>query len=259
MANKPPIRIRNKDVMEYRRLRRNTQAKIRRTKKNYGIDLTNEVDTPKLDSFQTRDEFNAWKNRQKSFTNPSNLHYQFKKNPQGVVANKAEIQQAERRTKRAQEIADSVRKQTEGKPFISGGKQKSTYGKQQQMLGKPNYGGIVRPSDFDFENFESRRGFEKRLESMERRSNVSELESRMETMKQNYIEKLAKTFNSDSDQVRKRVQDMPAKDYYEMTLMYEEMQFDKPYIEDSSHFLNKVSGYLDRYERGDVDLDLKMF
>lgn len=259
MAKDPNIRIRKKDISDYRRLKKNTQAKIRRARQNYGIDLSNQVSTPSLDSFTTRKEFNKWKRQQQSFTNPSNLDYQFKKNKQGVVASKKEIQEAERRTRRAQEIADNVKKQTEGKPFISGGKQKSTYGKQQQMLGKPNYGGIVKPSDFNFEKFETRRGFELASQSMANRSSVPELEQRMHTMKENYIKKLEEDFNSDSKEVVDRVKKMPAKDYYEMTLMYDEMQFDTPYTEDSPEFLGRINKYLDQYDRGKVDLDLEIF
>lgn len=259
MAKQPNIRIRKKDISEYKRLKRNTQSKIRRTKSKYDVDLSNHVTLPSLESFTTRREFNKWKRQQQSFTNPSNLDYQFKKNPQGVVASKKEIQQAERRTRRAQQIADSVKKQTEGKPFISGGKKKSTYGKQQQMLGKPNYGGIVRPSDFDFEKFETRRGFELASQSMANRSSVPELEKRMQKMKENYIEKLEEDFNSDSAEVVKRIKKMPAKDYYEMTLMYDEMQFSTPYTEDSPEFLGRIHKYLDQYDRGKVDLDLEMF
>lgn len=255
----PPIRIRNKDVKEYQRLKRNTQAKIRRVQKKYGIDLRNEVSLPNLESFSTRKQFNNWKEQQRSFTNPSNQTYQYRKNKKGVVASKKEINQLERDTRRAQEIADNVKRQTENKPFISGGKQKSTYGRQQEMLGKPNYGGIYRPGDFDFDKYESRRGFELESRSMDRRSDIRDIENRMDTMKQNYIKKLEEDFNSDAEPIIRRVKQMPSIDFFEMTLIYDEMSFYTLYNEDTPEFLDKINGYIDQYERGDVDLDLELF
>lgn len=259
MAKQPPIRIRKKDISEYHRLAKNTRAKIRRTKKNYGIDLRNDVTIPDLESFQTRDQFNKWKQDQESFTNRANLTYQFRKNDHGVVASKREIQQLERNTRRAQEIAENVRKQTKDKPFISGGKKQGTYGQQQIMLGKPNYGGIYRPPDFDFESIGSMREFNRKQESMQKRANVSHFESRMETMKANYMQKLEETFNSDADPLVKRVEKMPDRDFYEMSMIYDEMDFDYLYTEDDGDFINTIHGYLDRYDRGDVNLDLKLF
>src|SRR5690625_7488212 len=76
MAKLPPIRIRKRDEEEYRRLQRNTKAKINRVKKNYGVDLEGEIPLPDLSEFQTRKEFNEWKELQSSFTNRANTEYQ---------------------------------------------------------------------------------------------------------------------------------------------------------------------------------------
>src|SRR5690625_5284905 len=71
-----------------------------------GVDLEGEIPLPDLSEFQTRKEFNEWKELQSSFTNRANTEYQFVKNEYGVVASKREIYQVEQATKRAQRVAD---------------------------------------------------------------------------------------------------------------------------------------------------------
>ena len=66
------IRLSKKDKTEYKRLVRNTKAKISRTKSKYGVNLSSEVNIPSLDKFSTRKEFNAWNNDQERFTNRGN-------------------------------------------------------------------------------------------------------------------------------------------------------------------------------------------
>ena len=66
MAN---IRISNKDKKEYAKLVKNAKSKVRRVQKNYGIDLSKEIELPSLESFETRKQFNEWKQKQSSFLN----------------------------------------------------------------------------------------------------------------------------------------------------------------------------------------------
>ncbi|WP_238629291.1 hypothetical protein, partial [Klebsiella pneumoniae] len=75
MPRNRPIRITRNDKKEFSRLAKNAKAKIRRTLKNYGIDLTGDVFIPEsIESFGTRKGFNKWKESVSSFTNPANLH-----------------------------------------------------------------------------------------------------------------------------------------------------------------------------------------
>ena len=166
-----PIRITKNDAEEYRRLVRNSKAKIRRTSKNYGVDLSDEVELPSLDQFKTRKEFNEWKESVSNFTNRANTEYQFKKNEYGVVASKKEINQIERDTKRAQKIAEELQKKASEKPFISGGKEQGTVGQRMMQMGKPNTAGIYRPPDFNFDKIRSKKQLE------EKKNTISELET----------------------------------------------------------------------------------
>ena len=56
------MRITKRDRSEYRRIRRNVLAKIRRTQRNHDIDLSREIVMKELDSM-SRQEFNTFKER----------------------------------------------------------------------------------------------------------------------------------------------------------------------------------------------------
>lgn len=259
MARQPNIRIMKRDEKEYNKLRRKVKNKLRRTRKKYGIDLSNEIPTPNLNDFTTRQEFNRWKEQAQSFTNRFNLNYQFRKNKYGVVASKARLQKIKRDTKRAQEIASNIGKQVKDKPFIVGGKKKSTVGKQQLMLGRENYGGIYYPGDFNFEDFKYQDSLDAREKSIRKKARVPELEDKMQRMKDNYAEKVKEVFNSDGNEIGRKIDSMSAKDFYEMYLMYDEIDFFYLYESNASDYLSRIQNYIDRYERGDVSLDLSIF
>lgn len=86
-----PIRIRKSDEAEYKRLVSNAKAKIRRTKKNYGIDISSEINLPQLESFKTRKAFNEWKEEMKRIKNRADLKF---KKVDGMVASQKTILQS---------------------------------------------------------------------------------------------------------------------------------------------------------------------
>lgn len=264
MRRTPSIRITKNDRQEYARLVRNTKAKIRRTIKNYGIDLTNEITLPDIESFTTREDFNAWKKQQRSFTSVANRKLQFTKNEFGVVATKAELDEIKKHTKRAQQIADKLRKEANKKPFISGGKEQGTVGQRMLQMGKPDTAGITRPPDFDFDKVRTRSQLEKKMKNMEDRSREDFFDKRMETMKENFMRLLEMSFNSDAQRLVEKLKGVPADDFYEMYLMFDEFDFDLYYTQDfegQSHDsqLKQMESYVDRYYSGNINMDLKGF
>lgn len=261
-----PIRITKNDRKEYARLVRNTKAKIRRTSKKYGIDLSTEVNIPDIESFRTRKEFNKWKQQMQSFTNRSNLRYQFQKNPYGVVASKAEILRIERDTRRAQRIARQMQEEVQGKPFISGGKQQGTVGQRMLQMQRPSVGGISVPADFDFSKIRTQQQLQRKAESMARKADPDYYDERKERMKENFIKMLEESFNSDADELIREIQSIPADDFFEMYLMFDEFSFDLYYevegVEGSGgtmRDINRMLSYIDRYKSGKIDMDLKGF
>lgn len=260
----PSIRITQNDRQEYARLVRNTKAKIRRANQKYGIDLSTQIQIPSIEDFTTRNQFNEFKQKQKSFTNRNNKDFQFKKNEFGVVATKRELEEIQRNTKKAQEIADKLRSEANEKPFISGGKEQGTVGQRMMQMGKPNTAGITRPPDFDFEKIRTRAQLEKKMKNMEERSDEEFFDKRMEQMKENLTKLIEETFHSDADELVKRLREIPPDDFYEMFLMFDELNFDYIYTTESdgsetNNWISKISSYLDRYDQGRINMDLKGF
>lgn len=243
---------------------RNAKAKVRRTAKNYGVDLSNEIQLPSIEDFQTRQQFNEWKNKVHSFTSVSNTRYQFKKNEFGVVASKKEIFEIERNTKQAQLIATKLAKEAAKKPFISGGKEQGTVGQRMLQMGKPNTAGISIPKDFDFDKIRTRAQLEKKKKNMEERANEEFFDKRMTKYKENLMRLIADTFNSDANELLAKLKEIPPDDFYEMALIFEEMTFDYIYTSESdgsetNSFISKLMDYVDRYYSGKINMDLKGF
>ena len=260
MGRYTPIRITKNDIAEYQRLVRNSKAKIRRTNKNYGIDLTSEIELPSMESFKTRNEFNKWKGEVKKFTNRANANYQFKKNEYGVVASVKEINEIKKNTKKAQKIAEKLQKEVANKPFISGGKEQSTIGQQMMMMGKPNTGGIYRPPDFNFDKIRSRKHLEEKKENIEERADPRFIDKRSEKLKNTYMQMVSQAYNSDADELISELEKISATDFYELFLMHEELQFDYEYTEEQSEAnLAKKMAIIERYKSGKINMDLRGF
>jgi hypothetical protein len=262
----PSIRITQDDLSEYARLVRNSKAKISRTKKNYGIDLSNEVDLPSIDAFQSRKEFNAWREKLQSFTNRHNQRYQFVKNKHGVVATQSELTKIELANARERRIAERIIKEAKEKPFIQGGKVQGTQEQRMLQMGRPNAGGINVPKKFDFNKMRSRRDLEKKKERAEERGSVRYYNKRMEKMKVNFLDQLNEAFNSDAESLADKIKKMPAQDFYELYLMFDEFDFNIFYPvdgidDDNSHLrqVNQMEAYVDRYFNGRIDMDFRGF
>lgn len=233
---------------------KNSKAKVRRTKKNYGIDLSDKVELPSIEDFQTRQEFNEWKQKQSSFLNRANTHYQFKKNDYGVVASVKEINTATKLVKEAQRQAIKERERIENIPVIRNGKVETTRGQILQMMKRPDYG-VNEIPDFDFNKIRSRSDFNRKVDKAEKRADPEHYNRRMERMKENFIRELREGFNSEADEIADKLEDIPTRHFYEMYLMFEAdgFTFDLFYEGGSFHKLEK---YVDDYFQGKIDFDL---
>ena len=214
MAKLPTIRITKRDEEEYRRLRRNTKAKINRVKKNYGVDLEDEIPLPDLSSFETRKEFNEWKELQKSFTNIGNTEYQFVKNPYGVVASKRDIYKITQDTKQAQRIARKKIDEQLDKPVYHGGEQVGTVRDRTHFMSEPDVTGIHVPKDFDFSKVRNKRRLEDIGSSMENRKKEKYYDERNKRMLDNFISTLEGHFNSESDELIEELKTINPDDFY---------------------------------------------
>lgn len=234
---------------------RNARAKIRRTRKNYGIDLTNEIDLPKIESFQTRAEFNIFKEEAARFTYRGTREYQFVKNRYGVVASKKEINVLESQAEQARRNAQK---------YIE--KHKSPVAEQRRALLKnENYAGVNLPNKFKFETIQSRRMLEKKKEYLGKMSEPTYYDERLLNMLENYKKILKLTFGSDSDEVIELLNQTSPEDFYELYEMYFESFNFAIYSSDGTeddavhNDLANVIRHLKSNLAGDEDMTLRGF
>jgi ribosomal protein S10 len=242
-------------------LARNSKEKIKRTVKKYGIDLSSEIYIPtSIDEFKTREDFNKWKQQMKSFTNRANQSFQFRKNEYGVVASVKDINEAKRNVKKAKSLAEKRKKEVEKLPFISGGKEQGSVGQQLAQMKKADVEGLDSVKDFDFNAFKNQRHLNERLERLKQRADEKFFNKQQEQMKRNWLDKLSDIFNSDSEEIYRRFEAIPADDFYELFLMYDEMKFSFFYTLDTDEMdghLQRLDSYIERYYRGQINMDLK--
>lgn len=246
---------------------RNARAKIRRTQKTHGVDLSGAVDLPSLDDFGTRDEFNQWKQDVGSFTNRYNLRYQFVTNPYGVTASKSEINEIERMRKREQRVAREEYNRVKDKIIHQGGKPFATVEQRTTHFSMPDVTGVTIPKDFDFSKVRSQRRLDEIKEIGERRQYPEHYDWRKEQMKMNFMKGLEESYDSEADELIDRLANLPPDDFYFLYIGNTEFDFDELFYEDGEAVgitnreghINKMMNVLDRFEREIRNPDLDGF
>lgn len=236
---------------------KNAKAKIRRTNKNYGIDLSNEIELPSLESFQTRKQFNEFREKIGSFTNKNNQRYQFVKNEHGIVASKSLLNEIKRDTKAAQNVA---------KREIEKMKKNVTVEQKQEMLKmkEPMKVPIHIPVNFDFTKIRSKGRLKNIAENVKRRADPNFYNKRTKTMQETFIRELEESFNSDANWLVEQLKKMNPDDFLDMYKMYNSFDFRTYYtmrgMNENAHdiFLKRMERDFQRYQRGD-DYSLKDF
>lgn len=252
---------------------KNTKAKIKRTIKNHGIDLSNQISIPSIKEFKTRDEFNAWKQKSKSFLDRGNWKYSFVKNKNDVSISRKELNELKKKTKVAQNLAKKKLKQTEKLPFVAGGKQYGTVGDRIKQMPNANELGIYIPPDFNFDAIQNQSQLKMKKNQIEKKVNPDEIDKTMTTMQRNFITVLEHSFNSDAEELVEKLKNVPADDFLEMYYMFEEFDFAlyrspkdadsgyHPDAVDQEHLadVSQMLAYVNAYERGDLNFDMKGF
>lgn len=257
MARNPSIRISPNDKTEYTKLARRAKAKINRIKKNYNIDLTQEINIPKINTFSTRDEYNDVKDKLSSFTNRFNLHYQFRKNKYGVVASVAEIQQGERRAKASQNRAKNLHKKVKDLPFYVNNQLQGTVAQRLGVVRRPEVSGIPIPNDFNFNTIPTRNVFEDRLRALSEKVTNEYYENAFSRKQDEYIQLLEAAFNSDADELVKKIRKLSSLDFMELYYSHDVFDFNL-YDSENRLGLNDTDNvqamlmYLDNYKRNDL-------
>ncbi|ALH46473.1 DNA terminal protein [Bacillus phage VMY22] len=228
--------------------------------------MTNDLTPPSLDSFKTRDEFNTWKEfASKLRYNPN---FQFMKHEEGnkpVVVTKKRWNQLLKDTKDVQRKALAMIKSIEDIPVMKDKKQVMTKEAQMYMTSPESVSGINIPKTPVFKEIKSQRILEDRIESMRDRSRGDFYNERMEIFKENFIQKLKGSFNSDADLLVEAINQLSAREFYEMYQQYSySYDFDlydsdgQSDVADESHLGRMMEDYKEFMNTKDMN-DLRVF
>jgi hypothetical protein len=252
----------NDPQKEYKRLVRNTKAKMKRVHDEYGVDLSYEIDIPSYDEIKGTDEFDDFVEEMTSFTDRSNLNYQFDRNKWGMVYRLSELERGNELTKEAQENAQEFIDRFKEKTYQVGGKEMPyTIGDRMTLYEKENAAGVTVPNDFDIDAFETRSRLVGRLELLEEKADGVFFDRTQRTMKDNFIKSLKGSFNSEADDIVEMINIMPEDDFFELFMQSAEFTFED-YASDGSidgtrEQAELLRGYLQNYFAGNVDMTLK--
>jgi predicted transcriptional regulator len=223
------IRIRSSDEAEYKRLVRNAKAKMRRLKKDHGIDLSDEISLPSLSSFQTRKEFNNFKEVINKFNKGLKNDYKIVKNEQGVAFTKKEVKNYERKQKEAIELAEQYYQKTKTE--------------NQKIFLKPS--NLDIPRKIDLNDIKTRENFKNRMENLTKRSNPDYFNERDELFKTNYIKSILGSFNEREvvNEIVELLQAIPADRFYDIYKEYLEF-FDFELFDSEGQSVGADDGHL---------------
>lgn len=256
------MRISKRDRQEYDRLTKALMSKAKRVKKQHNINLLSENPDLKMKPLEnmTRNEFNTYKEQARIMTKRGIQRFSYVKINDYVSVSRSE----ERRLRYNKEIADKQAQrrydELKDKDYYEEGQQPTKVGEYVETMKNPDIPGINAPHVLDDDKIASREYIQNKISQLDNFSDVSTRNERNDTMKQNYINALKETFNSDSDQLVEQVEKMNTDDFIELYSRSADMSFSFFYSEDDDLLqenLNNIQSYVNSYYQGDVDMDIK--
>lgn len=220
------------------------------------VDIKSFADIPSLDSFQSRSEFNKWKQQQESFTNRNNQRYKFVKNEFGVAASQSLINEINRNRNREIKAAKEELKKRKKDPKV----------KQELLkMAKPDSLGVHIPKKFNFKEVRSNLRLEDIMETTKRRSDPEFYPKRMVKMQETFINELEKAFNSDANWLIDKIREMSPDEFLNMYGKYNSFDFRVFYILkyvdefEANKYLHEMERDFERYQTDERAKDLKDF
>lgn len=251
---------------------RNARNKINRIEKKFGkenleksgISLPKEMPTPKIEEFTSREEFNAWKEKQEDFTNRYNIDYQYKQNQHGVVMSRRKEREIEHRVKVSQRKARDEIKRLSEKPFHVRGEEHGTVGERAQHMQDGALLGIREPNDFNFEEVRHVSRLDTILENMDKRMKDDFYDDRMIQLQKNFVDALSGSFNGEEGELVDLIESLKPDEFYDIWLGETDMEFaiydsDGQDVSANSNHIERIEGYIVDYLTGKTNKDLKDF
>lgn len=226
---------------------RNARAKIRRTQKAHGVDLTKELPLPKLKEFSTRTEFNQWKEQAESFTNPHNMKYQFRTNPYGVTVSKSDLLKMETNRRRSIQRAKDEIKRVEDFEIKQGGKTFATVKQRNLHFSEPDVTGVRVPSKINFNEIKNERRLREIIEADKKKQDREYYLKRKVQMKENFIEGLEKAYGNEADDLIDLIISLDPEWFYDLYIGNAEVDFDDfIYPGNEAVGVNQVSDHVNK-------------
>lgn len=253
---------------------KNTKAKVKRTIQNIGStiydvekdengeqklierNVRDLLNVPKLEDFQTREDFNNWKEQQTKITSGRSPHFNFKKNEHGLAVTEHLLNVKENREYMAQrEARKEQAKARENKEA----EQRAGYMAYPTRIG-------FHKTGFNLDRMRSGGELERSMQRLIDQSTGQEYGRTKRRMMDNWLDSVAGSFeNGEANDILDRFKQMSPEEWYDMyEQFYEDMTFR---IYDSEGQLQSATDdnldalrqYLDDYEWNLVNFDMKDF
>lgn len=258
-----------KDVQEFRRLKTNGKRKYNRIVKKApnAVNEMPEIYFPKnIHEFESRAQYNEWKETQRLFRVPNSARYDFVQNAYGTVSNRLRNTRIDRNTKKSQELAYEHIRRIESKVFYESGKEtNSTVGQRMQQMARPSIAGIVPPTEFRFETIRSQRALDMREKRVKESADPRNLPRKTALMQKNFYELIEQVYGADGDHLISLLNKLDPDDFLRIYVQTSEFDFDLFYGKDGditqheSAPLNRMVSYVERFLAGGYDKDLTNF
>ena len=255
------MRISKKDKAEYQRLKQNIKGKVSRVAKKTGLDISGMLDIPDLNSI-SRKEFNAFKEEAKRFTART---HKVTYTPQGVPTTNMMMNQMKEMEKLANKRAKEMQNKINDRPFISGGTAQGTVGHRRVlMLDEPDALGYKTLENVDFNKIKDKYELEKiysRLKKKTKGNGLTYYDETMQRMKDNWLRALDGSFDEEANNLKSKVEALPADVFYELYMMFDEFDFryydsEGQDVEATSGMIKQLESYLNRYADGKLNIEL---
>ena len=200
-----------------------------------------------------------------SFTNRSNMRFQFEKNPYGHVATKSDLKKIEQGDKRVMKMFEKKIDEQKDKPFFVNGKMMGTQEFKSLWLSKPDTGGFYQWKPFDFQKARDPNAVKKRLQRLDVVLEPDYFDKRTQRMQENFLREIEFSFNSEADKVLDMLKYLRPDDFYELFQMFPDVFDFRLYASENSggasdtDDLIAMQGYLEDFFSGRIDMDLKQF
>lgn len=276
VKKQPKMRVMQRDLQEYQRLRKNYRSKLWRIRRKTNFSLPAEtidkeldLEFPSIDAFKdghfdTRKDYNAFKAQVKETTSRGFKPLLIKTNSSGMNYPAVIEQMGWRSAKRAQAKAEEEIDKVRNLPLIIDGEERGRVADREMGSPDSDAFGIYKPSDFNIEDYVSPQSVEKRIKKDEERQTDDYFTEKKNQMFENYISIFDGKEGDLQQEIADKLKQINPDEFFEIYLQLPEMSFTNWDSETGFHiegedtqFHKDLLYFLDMYLDGGIDISLK--